>query len=538
MRFKKIFTGIMILCMIFLAACGGDTAKEGKKNNNGDTQKNTDIQEAKEPMNGGSIVFPIGSDPLVLNPLYGNDRVTMTVNNALYDPLYNTNNGEVHYYLAESITPSEDYMTYTLKLKEGIKWHDGHALTTDDVIFTLQQILDPNQNSTIRENFIINGKPIEVDKINDLTVDFKLSELSMTFMGSLDQFYPIPKHIFEGEKDLAKSEKNDNPIGSGPFKFKQFVSGENVILERFDDYYGGKAHLDTVVYRVIGDENTSNIALQTGELSAKYIPANDAEKFSKDDKLKVFTFNEGMLNNMVFILNNETLKNKDIRQAIAYAIDKDELVKAAYISSDYADPAYSIFTPDTAFYTNDVKHFDYNLEKAKELMGKAGVENLNLKLAYINSKKDQESQGLVIQQRLKSIGINVELMALDRGAFYQKLLNPENTDFDMAFNGYVMGSEPDVYKSLFKTGQMYNFMGYSNSDIDDVWGKAAIEMDKEKRGELYKTIQQTIVDDMIEYPIAYPKSIVAINKKYGGIEEAKPAPIFMFEDLSKLYMTE
>lgn len=130
-------------------------------------------------------------------------------------------------------------------------------------------------------------------------------------------------------------------------------------------------------------------------------------------------------------------------------------------------------------------------------------------------------------------------MPMDRGAFYKKLMDPKNNkDFDLAFNGYVMGPEPDSYKSLFMTGSAYNFSNSSNKEIDELWNKGVVETDNAKRGEIYKQIQQKVAEEMVTYPIAYPKSIVAINKKYGGVEEAKPVPIFMFQDLSKLYITE
>ena len=108
----------------------------------------------------------------------------------------------------------------------------------------------------------------------------------------------------------------------------------------------------------------------------------------------------------------------------------------------------------------------------------------------------------------------------------------------MAFNGYVMGREPNSYKPLFLAGDFNNFMGYANKELDKKWEEGVVETDETARGEIYKTIQKQLIEDMVVYPIAYPNSIVAVNKKYGGTEEAKPVPIFMFRDLSKLYITE
>lgn len=534
MKNKRWLVLLIALVMLISTACGNKTEQNS-------TDTSTDVKEQPKELtkvDGGIFIFGIGSDPKVMNPLFAGDRVTMTINNAIFSPLFVIDSGEIRYYLAESVSASEDYLTYTLKLKEGLKWHDGQPITADDIVFTVNSILDENQGSHLRSSFLVNGKPIEVKKVDDLTVEFILPEVSVPFMDSIASIRPIPKHVFEGEANLAQSSKNLNPIGSGPFKFKEFKSGEKVELERFDDYFDGKPNLEGVVFRVIADSNAANTALLNGELSAGYITTDDIEKFTQNGNFNIEVFEEGMLNNMVFRLTNEALRNEDVRKAIAYAINKDEIVTGVYGNEEYAEKAYSVFVPTTLYYTTDVEKYDYNVEKAKELLKNAGYENLSLRLAYTNTSKEQEAYGLIIQQQLKEIGIEVELMPMERGAFLEKFVDATNTDFDLAFNGYVMGYEPSGYSPLFTAGNPNNFMGYVNEELDKMWDKGVIETDEAKRADIYKTIQREIMDDMVVYPIVYPKSIVAINSKFGGIEEARLVPITMFEDLSKLYLME
>ena len=192
----------------------------------------------------------------------------------------------------------------------------------------------------------------------------------------------------------------------------------------------------------------------------------------------------------------------------------------------------------TQYHTHDLEKYEYNVEKAKELMTNAGYDSLNLRLAYTNSSKEQEAYGLIMQQQLKEIGVELELIPMERGAFLEKFVDATTTDFDLAFNGYVMGLEPSGYSPLFVTGNPNNFMGYVNEGLDPMWDKGVIETDESKRAEIYEEIQREIIDDMVVYPIVYPKSIVAIDSRFGGIEEARLVPISMFEDLSKLYLTE
>lgn len=540
MKNSKWFIGLLVLILIVSVGCSQkaanpDTEGQGSKE---DAPKVEGEKTEGKKVDGGIFILAIASDPNVLNPLYAGDRVTMTINNSIFAPLYEVTENGIEYALAEEITPSEDFLTYTLKLKKDLKWHDGEALDADDIVFTIDAITNPDQNANARGSFVIDEKAVEAKKIDELTVEIKLPNVSVPFMASLGGLRPIPEHIFNGEAKLAESTKNLEPIGSGPFKFKEMKSGEKVELVRFDEYYDGKANLDSVVFRVIGDPNSANTALLNGEISAKYVTTADIDKFKDNKDFNLVTYKEGMLNNMVFRLNNEKLQNVNVRKAIALGINKDEIVKGVYKSEEYAVAADSVFVPNTLYYTDDVEKYDFNLEAAKELLKEEGLESLDLRLAYINSSKEHEAFGLIMQQQLKEAGINLELIPLERGAFYDKLLDPANEDFDLAFNGYVMGIEPNGYKALFTEGSMNNFMGYVNKDLDTIWEQGVTQTDETKREELYKTIQKQLIDDMVVYPIVYPNSIIAVGQKIGGIEEAKLVPIFMFKDLSKLYMVE
>ncbi|WP_442602720.1 ABC transporter substrate-binding protein [Paenibacillus sp. KN14-4R] len=520
-------TATLMLVMIIATACGSKGENQATPSTGG---------EAGTAKAGGSIVIAVQDDPKAINPLYASDRVTLTIDQTLFAPFFNINDGKKSFVLAESLTPSEDHLKYTMKLRSGLTWHDGQKLTADDVVFTFKSILDEKQHSFLRSLFVLDGKPIEVTKVDELTVEFKLPQVTAAFEGALVQVSPIPKHIFEGETDLEKSTKNATPVGSGTYKFKEYRPGEYVTLERFDNYFGGKGNLDTITYRVAKDANASNLALQNGEIQMKMIDTQDFKKLNDSGKFEMLTYPEGRLSYMVYNFNIDVLKKKEVRLAIAYALDKNELIKAAYSSSDFAEPAPSVLTPDTLYHSKDVPTYDYNLDKAKELLNKAGVSGLKLKLAYANSNKAQASMALFAQQKLKEIGIELQLMPMDITAYGNKTLDKNNKDFDLFFNGYIMGSEPDSYKSLFMSDAEYNYSHYVNKDLDALWIKAAVEVDDAKRADLYKQIQHTLADELPVLPIAYTKAIVAVDKKYGGLQEATPKPVVMFENLAKIFL--
>lgn len=502
----------------------------------GCSPKESDQSGTSSQEMASTISIVAGGDAMNFNPMYANDRVSMTVMNALFNPLYVIEeNGDKTFYLAEDVKASEDFLTYTVTLKKDLKWHDKQPLTADDIVFTVESILDETQVAKDRGSFVIGDKPIEVKKIDDTTVEFKLPEVSTAIEDVIGGLRPVPKHIYEGEVDMAKSEKNANPIGNGSYKFKEYKTGELITLERFDDYYGEKANLDTVTYRVIADSNSANIALQNGEVQAKYVQPDEVENVESKGNVDIVTYDEGMVDNLVFSQkSNDALKKKEVRQAISYAINRDEIIQAAYKSDEYAVKATSLFAPNTLGFSDDVEKYNQDKEKSKELLKQAGEENLKLKLAYGTHKSQLEAIALVIQNNLKDVGIEVELMPMEKSAFFGQLLSPEAPEFDLALNGYVMGTEPSEYASVFVTGGGDNVSGYSNKDVDAKFKEALKETDEAKRNDIYKEIQQTIVEEAALYPIAYPKSLVAIDKNYDGVEESNPAPIFMFRDLNKL----
>ncbi|WP_256760401.1 ABC transporter substrate-binding protein [Cohnella sp. WQ 127256] len=484
---------------------------------------------------GGNIIIAIKADPLTFNPIYAGDSISLTIGNALFAPLISVNNGEKRFVLAESLTPSDDLKTFTLKLREGLVWHDGQPLTADDVVFTFNSLLDEKQHSYFRSSFVFEGTPIQVSKIDDRTVQFVLPEASAAFESALVQIYPIPKHIFEGEVDLEKSEKNNNPVGSGPFKFKEYRSGEYVSLERSDTYFADKAKLDTITYRVAKDSNSSVLALQNGELNLLRIEPQNYNSVKESGKSEVIMFPSGGVTTMVFNMNIESMKKKEVRQAIVHAIDKEELIKAGFNSTDFAEPATSIFSPDTTYLKTDLKSYEYDQDKARELLKSAGAEGLKIRFAYFNASTPETNMALFVQQKLKEIGVEIELIPLDGAALGKKALNKDNTDYDMSFGGYSMGYEPDAYKVLYLSDAAYNYSHYKNSEFDQWWLQAAVETDETKRAKLYEQIQELSAEEVTTYPIAYGKTIIAVDKQFGGLEEAVEKPVVLFDDISKIY---
>ncbi|WP_332646682.1 ABC transporter substrate-binding protein [Lysinibacillus sp. 54212] len=523
MKNVKLLFGFMLV-FVLLAACS----------NNKGTEK---VDDTSGPKEGGSFIVGVEGDPASFNPLYTADLTSLTVQQALYSPLYYTDSGNIVPALAQSLEPSDDNLTYTLKLKEGLTWHDGQPLTAADVVFTVNAILDEKNATWTRSNYIVGDKPVVTEAKDDTTVTFTLAAVSPAFEAVIHNIYPIPKHIYENEGNLSESELNAKPVGSGPFKFVEYATSQYIKLQRFDNYFGGKPYLDELVFQVFKDDNAANLALQSGAIHMKSIKPFDLEKVKGFGSVETVIYPENRMTYLSFNMNVPELDNVKFRQALSYTLDREELITVAYGSKEFAQPASSIFTPDVLYQTTDVETYPQDLEKAKKLLEESGVDtSRSFNIIYNNSNKAFEGMALYVQQQFKKIGVNVELDGGDPSYVYPTVDDRTSTKYDLYLDGYIMRAEPDAYKLLYKGDEPYNYSNYHNDTVDALWVKAAVTPNGTEREQLYKEIQETYANDAVAYPVSYDSSILAIDKRYGGIKEAQTAPITLLRDYGKIYM--
>lgn len=539
---RKKISALLVAAMISVSivGCGNEVSKNSETNtkNSSVEEKQEDndgkVQEDKK-VEGGNFIIGVRDDTRVMNPLYADDRTTLMLVNNMFSTLYDSENGGNYYKLAESVEVSEDFMTYTLRLKDDLKWHDGEKIDADDVIFTMNTILDEKQGAKQIDDFTTPAGSVSYEKIDDLTVKFTLPELNISFEGTLGGLRLMPEHVYSGIDDLQNHEINNNPVGSGPYKFETRAAGESITLARFDDYCLGKGNLEKAIFRILPDNNSADAAFKNGEIDVKYIYPEDVSKF-KEEGYNVLAFDEDQMSYVFMNHNMPIIQNKNIRQAICYAINREEVILGNFYSEEYAPPAKSFMAQNTQFINNDVNAYDYNPEKAKELIKESGVTDFKIKIALLGKG---DAQGLLIQKYLEEVGFEVELKVMDSGAFYNILFNPaENKEFDLAINGYIYGTDPASYAQVFKADSPNNMASYKNTEVDKLWDQASVELDEAKREALYTEIQEKIIEDAALYPLYYRYALVAVNPKFKGLEEAKPAAIYMFDDLSKIYMTE
>ena len=358
---------------------------------------------------------------------------------------------------------------------------------------------------------MIDGKPVEAEKVDDLTVKIKLPASSAGFLGGLSQIYCIPKHIYDGVKDIGSSDLNNRPVGSGPFKFTEYKSGQYFKVERFDDWFN-PVYLDSITFKIVKDETVSGYKNVT-----------------------IYSYNSGRVNALFMNQNNAALQDVRVRQAISYALNKEELTQFAFTSSKFATPAYSILTPDTLYYKDDLTKYDNDQAKAKQLLQESGHSNLSLNIMYISTNKTMENEALYIQSKLAEAGVTINLKPMDESTFKNKIQETDSTDFDLVLHYYTLGEEPSLYSDIASSDSRSNYSRIKDSGLDDLWQKGNTVSDETERTKIYGDIQTLINDNMYIYPIAYSNGFYAVDNAFKGFDKAILKTIYY--DYSQIYTT-
>lgn len=541
MKKLKLIVGLLAMTMV-LSACANNSKQETTQSNetvetgiDESTAETTENEALQEPQFGGNIVLAESADPQNINPLYVVDQTSFDIQQALYSPFFEIVKGDIFYGngLLESVTPNEDSTEFTLKLKGNLKWHDGEAITADDIVFTMNTLVDKSQNVPYQSYGYINDQPVVTTKIDELTAVIKLPTSSAGFLGGLSQIYCIPEHIYKDVTDIGSSDLNNNPIGSGPFKFKEYKPGDSFVIERFDEYFDGKPYLDTITFKIIKDSNSANASLASGDINGRLISSEDYDTVKGSANININNYDSGRVNAMSMNQNVDVLKDAKVRQAIAYALNKEELVNFAFLSSDFATPAYSIFTKDTLYYDDTLTKYDNDVEKAKALLAEAGQSKLSLNLLYISTDKVMESEATYIQSKLAEVGITIELYPLDEATYKNKIKETDSTDYDLMLHYYTLGEEPSLYADILGSSSRSNYSRVQDKALDALWEKGNTVSNQTEREAVYKEIQKTVNDNMYVYPIAYSKGFYAVDKAYAGFDKFLLKTIYY--DYSKLY---
>ena len=515
---RRLIAAIMTaaMAMSLLAGCGVP-----KSNSSGGSSGGSGDSGAS-----GEKVFRFSTrtEPTTLDPSKGNCIPDTELQNALTERLVRNVKGEVKEGIAEKWEISDDGLVYTFHLRDA-KWSDGEPLTADDVVFTYEE---QNKQS---ENLFIGGEPIVLEKVDDLTVNFKLPSVCASAMEMLTSEASIlPKHCFDGKGTFDINMLEEEVVGAGPYVLDEYQTGQHLKFTKNPNYANGEAKIDTIVYKVIENNDTATLALQNGEIDAWIGLPDLLDPYQDNESFNITNYSEGRVAYMRLNPKTANMQDKSYREGILYAMNREEIMVAAYTDKEFFDLGYSFLPPNNSYYSDDVEKWEQDLDKAKELTANGSK---SLKLCYIEEDQVQTNQALTIQAELKAIGIEVELVGMNQAAYMKVAYDNENTEYDIYLGGYVMGVDPDLYSSLFVSSKD-NMINYNSTEVDQLFTDGNATLDEAERVEIYKDVQRKVSEEAIFYPFGSNLRSLVTSARVGGLEEAKFVPIYTFGDLSKL----
>lgn len=517
----------LILTIGLLTACNRN-AEDASENNDNQTVETT---------NGDSnFVLAISGNPMSTNPIIVGDRFGLTFNNMVYSPLARIDaNNEFHFELAESMEVSEDGLTITVNLREGVLWSDGEPFTAHDVVFTYGVRGNRELGHGNYTGLWIGDAPIEFEALDDLTVEFRLPEVSAAVLNNLlFEVNIMPEHIFADEPDFAAPDLVAHPVGTGPFRLVEYNRDQYLLFEANEYHFGGTPQIEMVTLRVIENADTARMALQAGDIDAAIVLPADIETLD-EGMITTFPYSENRVGYIGMNPATDELSDVRVRQAIRYALNINDMNIAAFMSEDFFNTPLSILPPNNPWAVTDVNTFDRNLDRARELLAEAGVTDLNLNFGFNSADPAGTMQATLAQAQLAEIGVTVELEPQD-GAALSAELGAGSTRFNLFVGGYIMGNDPDAYGSLFRSNGPFNWFNSNTPGVDELFDRAAVEMDEDARFELYAEVQRLIADDAFFVPVVDNLRVLAVNNRIGGIVEAGLVPIFLFQDMTQLYI--
>lgn len=500
---------------------------------------NLGITRAHGQTRGGTLNSIVQPEPPILNLAISQLTPTQMVAGKIYLSLltYDVNLKPMPS-LAKSWTISPDGKTYTFKLEPNAKWHDGKPLTSEDVVYTVKEFL-PLTHPRAKAIF---GRCESITAPDAQTVVFKLAEPFGPFIGAFDisNLPVMPKHIYAGT-DVVKNPANLNPVGSGPFKLKEWVRGSHIHLVRNENYFKpGLPYLDAIIYRVVPDGASRALALENGTVQLTQwtdLELFDAQRLGKKSNLAVTTKGYEYFAPIMWLeINNRTapLNDKRFRQAVMHAIDRNFIKDK--ILYGFGKVATGPVNSKTKFYEPNVRKYDFSIEKAKALLDEMGLKP-DAKGTRVTVKFPVSPYGEMVQrtceyirQSLAKVGIAVVLESTDPGSYTQRI---SNWDYDLnlswlyQFGDPALGVTRNYVTSNIRKILFTNTVGYSNPEVDKLADAAATEVDEAKRGALYSQMQKLIVEDVpiawlveMEFPTIYDKRIQNLVTTAIGIHES------------------
>lgn len=482
---------------------------------------------AGAPKRGGTLIAILGADPPTLNSIISNANQTFFASKPIFDTLVEYDlDFNMRPHLAKSWNISSDAKRYEFELVNNVKWHDGKPLTSADVKFTLEYGM---KNSAIVRTVFGSLESINASDQHKVTLSFSKPAATVFALLGDPVLNILPKHIYDTPGDPRQQPANLKPVGSGPFKLKEWVRGDHLTLERNADYWkAGQPYLDQIVFRIIPSPSVAMATLESGE--AGYFPQQvqtvDAVRLRNSRTIKI-DFKNIAHSTIVASLNlrRPPLDKLDVRKAMSLAVDRERLVQQVGLGQGRV--ASSVVASNSWYYDKSLKPLRRDVAQADRILDEAGFrrgpdgKRFKVRLRHVATFAPFARTAQIVRENWDDIGINTEIIGGELSTTLEAVFRDWN--FDVAVYSVFMGPEVDRRANQFygtasiNKAFFSNAMGYSNSQVDQLILRASTIVDKQTRMELYGKIQRLILADLPTIPLWEDPQLSAYRAEFENL---------------------
>lgn len=533
MNKRSLFFTSLTAAALLLAACGTDDSDPVDEGTDPGEETGTDTEGAQ----GGDLIIGQLSDAVSLDPHGSNDTPSSNVAYNIYEALLiQDENMELQPGLATEWEMVDD-LTWQFTLREDVIFHDGSEFNADVVQANFERILDEDIASP---RAFLYEMVEEINVVDDYTVEF-VTEYP---------FSPLPAHIAHNGGGLMSAEViaedyeaiengsepgsviNENPVGTGPFVFESWTPGDEIVLNRNDDYWGGAPALDSITFRVVPEGSTRLADLETGAIHiSDPLSPSDVSRVEGTDGMSVNSQPSVGLSYIGFNAQKEPFDDPLVRQAISKAIDKDTIINGIY--DGVGLPAESPLAPDVFGYDENVSGLEYNVEEARELLAEAGYEDGFSTTLWTNDNQDRIDTATAVQAQLQEIGIDVQIEQVEWGAYLEDTAAGEHDMFILGWTTVTGDADYGMYP-LFHSdnfGEAGNRTFFATDELDSLLEEARQSSDEDERLDLYSRAQEILVDEAPMLYIHHQEFLLAVSDDVEGLWQ-HPTGILMLRDVS------
>ncbi len=490
-------------------------------------------QKNLQPSSGDAFVTAEIGDARILIPFLADDSASSGLCGLIFNGLTKLDRDlDIVGDAAERWEVSEDGLVITFYLRKNIKWHDGYPFTSQDIKFTYDLIRNPQNGCP----YISSYADIEkMDILDDYTIRFKYKKPYAPALLKLGMGI-VPKHILQGQ-DMRTSDFKRNPIGTGPYKFKKWKTDEYTVLEANEEYFEHAPYIQRHITRIIPNQAIQFLELVAGSVDSmtltpyQYIYRTSGPRFTKS--FNKYSYLSHAYTYIGYNLEDPLFKDRRVRQALSYAIDKKEIIDGVLLG--LGEICSGPFLKGTRFYNEEAEGYPYDIEKAKTLLGEAGWSDhdgdgildkdgipFKFKLITNQGNKARQDIATIAQRQLSRLGIKVEIQTIAWAAFLNEFIDKKK--FQAVILGWTTPQDPDCYSVWHSEAAQeggLNFISYKNKEVDELIVKGNTTFDVEKREAIYKKIHKIISVDAPYTFLYFPYATPAVSKRFRGID---PAP--------------